>query len=443
MRGLTSFAVLVVIFAGLGGYIYFFQSGRAPESAEVRQKAAEIPKDQIEQLVITSASGDVTTVTKTDGAWQITAPLSTPADDALITRLVTPLSGLDIIRVIDEHPTDLSQYGLAPPHVEVTIKTSAAAGTVHLLLGGKTPVGTAVYAQLSSDPRVILIAGDIEDAANKSPSDFRDKAVFRTDRDAIDTLEIEGAGSAVQLAKQGLEWELMKPLRTHGDLGVVSEVLTTLKSLQMASIVDAPSADSPKYRFDKPAFTVSVAAGTSRETLQVGGKADASDSYARIVSRPAVFTIPTAIVDTLKNEPAHYRKKDVFEFQNIDATRLEVLRDGQTTIYEKATEPGSDGKWREVSPQTRDIDQVKMDTALSKLSYLRALTFVPTPAGLTRGAAALSVLVKYDEGKKSESVRLATLGSDPYAARADWPDAAKLDASAYGQLVASLDDLQK
>src|SRR6185503_6361685 len=48
----------------------------------------------------------------------------------------------------------------------------------------------------------------------------------------------------------------------------------------------------------------------------------------------------------LKNEPAHYRRKEVFEFQTIDATRLEVARDGQTTVYEKAAAAGSGGKWR-------------------------------------------------------------------------------------------------
>jgi hypothetical protein len=40
-------------------------------------------------------------------------------------------------------------------------------------------------------------------------------------------------------------------------------------------------------------------------------------------------------------------------------------------------------------------------------------------------------------------VQLAKPGSGPFAVRADWPDAARLDASAYALLVASLDDLQK
>jgi hypothetical protein len=299
-----------------------------------------------------------------------------------------------------------------------------------------------VYAQRSSDPRVILIASDIEDAANKTPFDLRDKAVFKIDRDKIDSVDIDAAGHTVQLVRQGVEWEITKPLHAHAELGVVSELLTNLTSLQMTSIVASPAADPATDRLDRPVSTVRLVAGSSNETLQVGAKEDESHSYARNPSRPIVFTIPTSVADALKSEPAHYRRKDVFEFQTIDATRVEVVRDGQATVYEKATAPGTDGTWRELSPNARNIEPVKMDSALSKLSYLRALTFVPQQSRLTRSAV-ISVLVKYDEGKKAESVQLAKLGSEAFAVRADWPDAAKLDASAYALLIASLDDLRK
>ena len=183
--------------------------------------------------------------------------------------------------------------------------------------------------------------------------------------------------------------------------------------------------------------------GSANETLQVGANADETHTYARNPSMPIVFTIPASVADALKNELDHYRRKDVFEFQTIDATRLEVVRDGQTTVYEKATAPGGDGKWHELSPNARNIEPAKMENTLSKLSYLRALTFVPQQPRLTGGSGVISVLVKYDEGKKSETVQLARLGSEPFAVRADWPDAARLDANAYALLVASLDDLRK
>jgi Domain of unknown function (DUF4340) len=443
MRGLTSSAVLLLALVCLGSYIYFFQPKRAPASGDSQPKAFEISKDQIDQLVIESAGGDVSTVTKADGRWQITAPLTAPADETLMTRIVTLISGLEITRVVDEKPTDLSQYGLAPAHVEVTVKTSGAAGTTHLLLGATAPIGGSVYAQLSSNPRVILVAGDVADVADKSTFDLRDKTVLKFDRDKIDGLEIESAGHTIQLRKQGVEWDVVNPLHTHADLGVVSGLLTTLESLKMTSIVASLGTDPADYRLDNPVSTVRVVSGSSKETLQVGANADQSHTYARNPSMPIVFTIPASVAEDLKNGPTHYRRKDVFEFQTIDATRLEVVRDGQTTVYEKATAPGGDGKWHELSPNARNIEAAKMETALSRCSYLRALTFVPRPASLTRGSGLISVLVKYDEGKNSETVQLAKLGSEPFAVRADWPDAAGLDANAYALLIASLDDLRK
>ena len=443
MRGLTSFVVMAVVLASLGAYIYFVQLKRPTIVVEKKTKAVEIKKDDIEQFVIKPVNGEASTITKTDGAWQITAPISAAADDTLMTGLVTLVTGLEVTRVVEENPADLAQFGLSPPQGEITVKTSGTAGTTRVLFGSKAPVGNAVYAQIAPSPRVILVDGGLKEASNKSPIELRNNGIFTIDRDKIDGLEIEAGGRTVQLVKQGLDWELKKPLETRGDLGEVSQLLTKLTSQKMASIVEAPVVNAPTYRLGTPVATVTVAAGGSRETLHVGGKADASNSYARNLSRPMVFTIPSSLVDELKNDPARYRRKDVFDFQTIDATRLEVARDGQTTVYEKAAGPGADAKWRELSPKARDVEPAKIDNALSKLSYLRAVTFVPTPAGLTSGSGVTSVVVKYDESKKTDSVQLAKPGAEPLAVRPDWSDAAKLDANAYALLIASLDDLQK
>lgn len=442
MRGLKSLAVLTAALLGLGAYIYYVQPKGTPASGEPRPKAFAFPKDGIDQLVIKPAGGEASTVTKVDGRWQLTSPVTAPADETLMTRIATLTSELEIVRVVDENAADLGQYGLAPAQIEVTIKTSGAAGTQHLLLGAKGSIGDTVYAQLSAGPRVILVSSDIADTVNKSTFDLRDKAVLKFDRDKVDGLEIETAGHTIQLKRQDLEWEVLKPVHTPADPGVVSGLLTTLTSLQMASIVASQGPESASYRLDTPVSTVSVVTGSSKETLQVGANVDQSQTYARNPAMPIVFTIPASVADTLKEGPVHYRRKDVFEFQTIEATRLEVVRDGRTTVYEKGA-AGPDGGWHELSPNARKIEPAKMENSLSTFSYLRAQTFVPPPPGLTRGSGVISVLVKYDEGKKSESVQLAKLGSEPFALRADWPDAAKLDPSAYALLLESLDDLRK
>ena len=83
MRGLTSFVVMAVVLASLGAYIYFVQLKRPAIVVEKKTKAVEIKKDEIQQFVITPSNGEASTITKTDGAWQITAPISAPADDTL------------------------------------------------------------------------------------------------------------------------------------------------------------------------------------------------------------------------------------------------------------------------------------------------------------------------------------------------------------------------
>jgi uncharacterized protein DUF4340 len=443
MRGLSSFAVMLVVLLGLGSYIYLYQWKQPPIVVEKKVKAVEIKQDQIEQFVIKPASGEASTISKNDGEWKITAPIAAPADDTQMTQLVSLVTGLEVTRVVEENPADLAEFGLSPPQGEITITTSGGSEPTRVRLGGKAPVGNAVYAQISPSPRVILVDGGLKEASNKSPLELRNNGIFTINRDKIDTLEIEAGGHSVQLVKQDLDWELKKPLATRGDLGEVSQLLTSLMSQKMESIVETPVANSPAYRLNPPVATVTIASGDTRETLQVGAKKDAANLYARNSSRPMVFTIPSSLLDELKNDPARYRRKDVFDFQTIDATRLEVVANGQTTVYAKATGKGADGKWHELSPNARVLDQAQIDSALSRLSYLRAVAFVPTPAGFTSGSGVTAVLVKYDEGKKSELVRLAKPGSDAFAVRDDWPDAAKLDGNAYGLLIASLDQLQK
>jgi hypothetical protein len=81
MKGLTSFVVMAVVLASLGAYIYFVQLKRPTAVVEKKTKAVEIKKDDIEQFVIKPVNGEASTITKTDGAWQITALISAAADD--------------------------------------------------------------------------------------------------------------------------------------------------------------------------------------------------------------------------------------------------------------------------------------------------------------------------------------------------------------------------
>ena len=78
MRGLRSFLVLLVLGAGLGGYLYFVESKRDPSDADKKDKVFTVESDKIDELTVKSESGERTTLKKTGSDWQIVAPVAAP-----------------------------------------------------------------------------------------------------------------------------------------------------------------------------------------------------------------------------------------------------------------------------------------------------------------------------------------------------------------------------
>ena len=253
------------------------------------------------------------------------------------------------------------------------------------------------------------------------------------------------------LAKDGSEWKLVKPLQTRADFGSVEGLVGKLQTVQMKSIAtsDATPTDLKKYGLDKPEATVNLNAGSTRATLLIGGKATDTTIYARDASKPMVVTVESALLDDLKKGADDYRRKDLFEFRAYNATRIEFVRDGKPVVFEKVKADPKDAakdpqdKWRQVSPNAKDVDKDKMDALLSRLSNMRAASFVESTAKTGLDKPALTVSVKFDDGKKEERVTFGKVDNDVFASRPGEPGAAKADAADFTETIKSLDELSK
>ena len=100
-------------------------------------------------------------------------------------------------------------------------------------------------------------------------------------------------------------------------------------------------------------------------------------------------------------------------------------------------------KWRRVSPNAGDVDKDKIDSLLSKLSNTRASSFVDSSVKTGLDKPAMTITVKFDEGKKEEKVTFGQVGSDVFASRPGEPGAAKTDATDFNEAIKSLDELSK
>src|SRR5687768_13618784 len=104
MRGLRSTIALFAVLIGLSAYIYFVTlETPAPGAAETRERVfAALEAEKIDELKVKSESGEITSVKRDGGTWQMTAPLTATADAMEIGSITSNLSSLEVTRVVDE-----------------------------------------------------------------------------------------------------------------------------------------------------------------------------------------------------------------------------------------------------------------------------------------------------------------------------------------------------
>src|SRR6187399_350925 len=126
MRGLRSTIALLVVLIGLAAYIYFVTS-KVPDSATAPAKEKVFPgveASTIAEIVVKPDNGDSTTLEKDGSVWNLTMPVAARAEDMEVSQLTSNLNSLEITRVVDQNPTDLNQYGLQTPRIEVNFKSA-------------------------------------------------------------------------------------------------------------------------------------------------------------------------------------------------------------------------------------------------------------------------------------------------------------------------------
>ena len=446
-RGLWSTLALVVVLAGLGAYIYFVLNKQTDSSSSSKQEKVfpAVASDKIDEVRVSSSAGDNTTVKKENGTWQIVQPGTAKADDNEVNGVTSALASVEVTRVIDENPSSLNDYGLSNPRIEVDFKAAGDKDYRKLLIGEKTPTGGGLFAMRAGDKRVLSIPAFQESTFDKKTFDLRDKTLIKFDRDKVDKVDIVANGKPMDLAKDGGDWKIVKPIDAKADFGSIEGLIGKVQTAQMKSIAaDSPSpADLKKFGLDKPQATVELTAGSSKATLEIGGKADDTTVYARDASKPMVVTIDKSLADDLAKGADDYRVKDLFQFRAYNANHVEITRGDQKLVFDRVKGEGDKpDKWHRASPNPADVDRDKVDGVLAKFANMRAASFVDATAKTGLDKPAMTIVVKFDDNKKEEKVSFGKQGDDTYASRGE-PGAMKIDTADYNEATKALDEVSK
>lgn len=444
MKGLRTLGLLVVALAGLLGYLYYVDAKKPIGETEEKPKVFAVEADQIEELKISTIAGGAAELKRTADGWQLTSPQQVRADDSEVSGITTNLATIAIQRVVDENPASLGDYGLREPVAEVSFRAKGAKEFHTLQIGTKTPTGSDMYAKTADGKKVFLVFGYLESTFNRTPFDLRDKKILAFDRDKVDRLEIRHGGSVVTLVKASGDWRMTAPVDARGDFGTIEGLLSRLQSLQMRAIVAENATELGQYGLAAPAAEVTVVSGSAKASMAFGTKTGDGLIHVRDMSRAQVVTAPADLFTDLEKGAAEYRRKDVFEFRAFNLDRLEVERGGTTLALERLKGKGKDGAdaWQNAGTKTA-LDAAKVESFLTKLAGTRAQSFADAGAATGLDAPAVTFKATFDEGKKTETVRIGRVGADAFAGRADEPGAATLDAADFDETLKALDELTK
>ncbi len=460
MRGARSTLVMLVVFLGLAAYVYFIEMERRPASeTPPNEQLFELGAEDIQALTVKTGSDETVLHRTADDEWELTSPIEGAADAAAVSSITSRVSTLEIRRVVQEEPVDLEPFGLSSPVVEVSFTIADDETDHRLLIGETSPTGTDRYAKVADEDRVILVAASTESALNKSTFDLRDKTILNVETADVDRLEIDRAGSVLQFSKSDNDWRLVQPWDVRADFSTVEGLVGRIARGQMRSVVtedinaeeesaatDDDDDDSPDYGLAAAALTATLGAGSASATLAIGSQSPRGEHYAQDTSRSIVFTIERSLVTDVEREALEYRRRDLFSFRSFNATRLEVERPETTVVFEKTADTGEDTEtaWTRTQPEAGAIERSDMDDLLSKISNLRADSFVEsrTEVAISDADIIATVRVTFGDEETEESVVFWRNGDDTYAVSGDEPGAGVVESGSVDSAFDALDQTQ-
>jgi hypothetical protein len=399
----TAVGVLIV----LGGVVWWFNKHPSTDATASKTPAApkliSVDPKQIEGIRLAKAGAEPVELTKLAGSWTIAKPSAMPADADAVSMLAGSIASLNADRVIDEHPSDLSAFGLTMPTEEIDV-TLKGGKTTKLLLGSDTPAATGTYAKLDNDSKIYTVPTFTKTSFDKSVNDLRDKRLLTFNQDKLTSFSTTSKGQTVEFGKnaQG-DWQITKPKPMRADSLQVDDLIRKLKDAKMdlTSANSGPKDAAAQFASAEKVGTASTTDASGTQTLEIHkGKDNAW--YAKSSAVPGIYKVAGDIGDALSKTGDDYRNKKLFDFGFNDPTKLDI--NGAT--YQK-----SGDKWKSGATE---YESDSVQSVIDKLRDLSAAKFAEKMAG----TPVLPIGVTAGENHRSEKVTINKDG-DAYDAQRD------------------------
>ncbi|MGA2380947.1 MAG: DUF4340 domain-containing protein [Spirochaetia bacterium] len=342
-RGWTLIGVLVVLGVLVGAYFFVTRPKPAPAAAAVQPELSKGEKDKLVKVVLSDRPEGTLTLVKKAGKWNTEPPAAVPLEPTTIEDLLFGFSALNAERIIEEHPSDLGQYGLAPPRAMGT--GTWEDGTSHtLLLGDKTPSGSTYYIQVKGNPRVYTVQSFTGQHLHWTLKDLRSRTISPAiNYDEVEYVKIVERDGAVLEVKRKTEAEtksfqlgfgpflLTRPYVTVRGLDAQKQdtVIKGAQSVSISDFAEEPVKGLDAYGLARPRAEV-IVRDKSNTIDYIFGDQKGTQTWFALRGQPGVYLVDTSSLDFLKTKPFDIVDKFTFIPNLEDVDRMDITAGGKT-----------------------------------------------------------------------------------------------------------------
>lgn len=407
--------LLIVILAGLGGYLYWVElpTQARQEKQETEQKQLLLfPEKSITGLTITTAQGPIELKQTEAGKWAITAPVRTEADNrevqALIRALVTGL----VMRTVEEQATGLAQFGLEHPVTTVTITAGTQQETV--VIGDSGPLSNTLYVLRGSDRHVLLTNLAPKDFINKSLMAFRRKELLRFVQQDIERVRLTYPTTEIVLYnmtkdKSKPSWKIRYPIEGEADQNEVRSFMFRLEDLKALGIIDpGPERDTVAKTLTTPKVKVMIHTAAGDQTVRLyQSDPQSGEAIAETTADAPLYRVNPSLIKDLTKELFHFQDKRLL---GVDYTEVALL--SVKTRTQQYVLINQSGEWILEDQPTEKVSQEMADLFVSRVANLPAEERIIKQAGPLAPYGLLAPAAEFmATGKDGKLVGKLTLGN--------------------------------
>ncbi|HUJ79111.1 MAG TPA: DUF4340 domain-containing protein [Nitrospiria bacterium] len=350
-RGLLLWTGVLLV---LGAYLWLVDLPSEREAQKTSEQAGKLlPFDAgtATALVLTTADSTISLKRDQGSAWRILSPLKTDADQAAVQTLLMGLNNASQLRVIDENPTALERYGLAPAAVSLRLTVGGVEHEVEF--GADSPVGASTYARILAAPEtghpadgglsspVLLVPRETKEAVDKKLFDLRRKELFDLAAADVSAMELHYPDQPVPLIRlerrampatggaQAVAWQMVAPIHAAADNDVVRTLIKQVSSLRATAILDNEK-NKKINELKKPKVEMTLHAGNRAIPVKYYFPLGEETAYAVTTPESPLYQVDRERVLQFEKTVFDLMDKRIVQLEPDAVQRLAVDRLGET-----------------------------------------------------------------------------------------------------------------